>query len=80
MKAHRAFDRLWKKMGMSRGEAYRYLQSVMDMTSDEAHIGRFTEEQCEDLIAILDAEMGIKPPEDLIKEDEGFVEFGFGDR
>lgn len=80
MKTHRVFDRLWKEMGMSRGDAYRWLQTVMEMSSDEAHIGRFDEAQCEDLLAILEAEKGLRPAEEMIAGDEGIVEFGFGDR
>ncbi|MDB4278102.1 DUF3268 family zinc-finger domain-containing protein [Deltaproteobacteria bacterium] len=77
MKAHKAFDQLWKKMGMKRKDAYRYLQRVMAMTPDDAHIGRFTEEQCEDLLAILTDEVGITLPKDIVEGGEGFVEFGF---
>lgn len=56
IRAHDEFDRLWKgpTAVMSRPAAYRELQRVMDMTKDEAHIGRFSVEECEDLIAILE--------------------------
>jgi hypothetical protein len=50
MKAHASFDRLWKGTPrMSRGAAYVWMQQAMDMTPDEAHIGRFDVEQCERL-------------------------------
>ncbi len=51
--AHDAFDSLWKRDGgrrMSRRDAYRLMQHLMGMREDEAHIGRFTAEQCKELI------------------------------
>jgi ssDNA-binding Zn-finger/Zn-ribbon topoisomerase 1 len=57
--AHEAFDRLWKPRGepgkMPRSEAYRILREMMDMTAGEAHIARFTKEQCKKLIDLLSA-------------------------
>lgn len=55
VRAHEAFDELWKgsKKRMSRGRAYAYLQEVMSMTPEEAHIGNFNEDQCVDLIERL---------------------------
>lgn len=49
--AHKAFDRMWRgpKSDCSRGEAYRRLQLLMNLSADEAHIGRFTKAQCEQL-------------------------------
>lgn len=44
--AHAAFDSLWKGGAMSRKAAYRWMQQALAMTEDEAHIGRFTIEQC----------------------------------
>lgn len=58
MAAHDAFDALWKTYGMSRNESYRFLQRTMDMTPEEAHIGRFTKEQCAKLIALLEKRNG----------------------
>jgi hypothetical protein len=50
IRAHDAFDTLWKSGLMKRGEAYRWMQDAMGMSEDEAHIGRFGSEQCELLI------------------------------
>lgn len=53
IKAHAAFDRLWKpELGgqLRRKEAYRVMRELMGMTNDEAHIGRFDTPQCETLI------------------------------
>lgn len=54
---HAVFDSLWKGSSarMTRGEAYLHLQSKMGMTSEQAHIGSFTKEQCERAIAALSA-------------------------
>ena len=58
MKAHAAFDRLWKGRGarMNRHQAYVWMRRAMCMTEAEAHIGRFTIEQCEALCRILSEE------------------------
>ena len=59
IRAHAAFDRLWKGHGkrrrMSRRRAYRWLQETMRLSKDEAHIGRFSLEQCEALIAAVES-------------------------
>lgn len=49
IRAHAVFDQLWKEDHMSRSEAYSWMQDAMGLTEDEAHIGRFTEEQCDEL-------------------------------
>jgi ssDNA-binding Zn-finger/Zn-ribbon topoisomerase 1 len=51
--AHELFDQLWKSGAHSREEAYEELQRRMKMTKEEAHIGRFTKEQCIELIRQL---------------------------
>lgn len=50
IKAHEAFDAMWRARGWNRREGYQWLQNVFDMTSGEAHIGKFDLEQCERLI------------------------------
>lgn len=51
---HRVFDSLWKEKGMSRTESYLYLQSLMEMTPEQAHIGKFNEDECQKLIDLLE--------------------------
>lgn len=46
MDAHETFDTLWKGGQMSRSFAYQWMQEQMGLSSEEAHIGRFTIEQC----------------------------------
>ncbi len=55
IRAHDAFDRLWKGPGsrMSRPRAYRQLQRIMGLPEDKAHIGMFDKEQCQCLIEKL---------------------------
>lgn len=43
---HRQFDKLWKLDQMSRFDAYQWLAKVMEMSPEEAHIGRFNIDQC----------------------------------
>jgi hypothetical protein len=39
---------------MSRGEAYAWVGEAMELSSDEAHIGRFTIDQCDQLELLVD--------------------------
>ncbi len=54
VKAHHAFDSLWRLGEFSRNEAYAWLCQRMNMTRDEGHIGRFTIEECQLLIAYVE--------------------------
>ncbi len=61
--AHVLFDQLWKGKAlrgrhrghpeMKRGEAYAWMAEAMGLTKDEAHIGLFNAEQCEQLRELL---------------------------
>jgi len=46
IRAHGFFDTLWKEEYMSRGDAYKWMQKKMNLEEDDAHIGKFTFEQC----------------------------------
>lgn len=52
---HELFDKMWREPDgyVTRGGAYRWLQLAMNMTADDAHIGRFTLEECRKLYRIL---------------------------
>ena len=52
IKAHTAFDGLWKRQGMKRKRAYRWLQERMGLGEEDCHIGRFNTEQCNRVIEI----------------------------
>lgn len=58
MKAHEAFDAMWKRRKISRTKGYAWLQKAMGLTADEAHIAKFTKDQCEKLVQIIEAEKG----------------------
>lgn len=60
-RAHAAFDLLWRgrRPRMSRPGAYAWLARMMGMTAGEAHIGRFTAEQCARTEALLRQTYGI---------------------
>lgn len=46
--AHKHFDQLWRSGALeSRAAAYRWLQEAMDLSDEEAHIGKFNKRQCE---------------------------------
>jgi len=57
MAAHGAFDPMWKnrkrKKNQARRNAYKWLQEQMNLSKYEAHIGRFNEEQCFELLKIM---------------------------
>ncbi len=55
MKAHDVFDKLYQGESpiMSREEAYGYLQYIMGLSEEDAHISKFTTKQCQELIDLL---------------------------
>jgi hypothetical protein len=53
--AHTRFDWLWKSGKKSRTKAYLWLQNVMGLTRSEAHIGKFTAEQCKEVVRLVRA-------------------------
>jgi phenylalanine-4-hydroxylase len=56
IKAHQVFDKLFEgqKPLMTRAEAYEYLQYLMKLDEKDAHIGRFSIAQCQEVIDLLD--------------------------
>jgi len=53
IRAHEVFDALWKGYGGSaRGRAYRWLQKAMRLDEEACHIGRFTSDQCKEVVAL----------------------------
>jgi ssDNA-binding Zn-finger/Zn-ribbon topoisomerase 1 len=51
--AHEAFDPIWKEGHVSRAAAYTWLQCVMDLTHQEAHMLQFSEEQCAEVVKLV---------------------------
>ena len=70
MRAHAAFDPLWKtgrhgspSRGMRRAEAYRWMREALGMTQEEAHVGKFDVPECKRLIqACFDRKTGHDSP------------------
>lgn len=53
IEAHGKFDERWKRRSMTRKQAYRELQEIMNLPKKSAHIGRFDAAQCLTLITFL---------------------------
>lgn len=51
--AHRYFDLLWKSGKMSRRESYRWMQRSLNLSVDQAHIGKFDIAMCRELIEVI---------------------------
>jgi hypothetical protein len=51
--AHEVFDRLWQQQRMTRPQAYAWLQQVMELPEEAAHIGHLSFDQCERLVALV---------------------------
>jgi len=58
VKAHEAFDTLWKNGRMSRTKAYEWMRGAMGLSEEEAHIGMFDKETCVRLMVTLYNEFG----------------------
>lgn len=52
IKAHEAFDRIWKSKKLQRSNAYYWLSIKMGLPREMTHIGMFNEEQCKQVIKI----------------------------
>ena len=52
MEAHKVFNRLWESGMMSRTAAYHWLQVQMGLPPEEAHIAKFSEWRCEQVIRL----------------------------
>lgn len=50
VRAHEAFDPLWRVGGLSRTEAYAWLQEELGLTPEQCHIGLFDLDGCEAVI------------------------------
>lgn len=61
MKAHAAFDPLWRgKSAMKRSDAYRWLAMNMGLLNERCHIGEFDEAQCLRVVELVRARIGTK--------------------
>lgn len=60
MKAHDAFDPIWKSHKMRRKLAYKWLSEQMGIPWEKTHIGMFDVEQCKQVIQICNAALRLK--------------------
>ena len=51
IKAHKAFDWMWKSGLMTKWQAYKWMQGKLDLSDEQAHIAMFSEYMCDRLIA-----------------------------
>lgn len=54
IQAHKAFDWLWKSGLMSKQQAYIWMQAKLGLDSQQAHIAKFSEYMCNQLIIVCD--------------------------
>ncbi len=54
IRAHAAFDPLWKSGEMARGDAYGWLADHMGLDRKECHIGMFDVDQCSRVVMVCD--------------------------
>lgn len=59
MRAHEAFDPLWRGGAMKRKEAYAWLREAMGLKESECHIGMFNEAQCQEVVRLCQAKSGV---------------------
>ena len=50
IEAHKAFSKLWDEGIMSKKQAYHWLGYLFGLSSEQAHIGHFSEYRCDELI------------------------------
>ena len=51
IEAHKVFDRMWRSGLMTKGQAYKWIQTKFYLNEKQAHIGMFSEYMCNQLIA-----------------------------
>lgn len=61
IRAHKAFDALWRSGYMKRAEAYRWLAAALDVPQKHAHISSLDFAGCERLIAAAERAQKTEP-------------------
>lgn len=51
MEAHKVFNQLWKSGIMQKWQAYKWMQAKFGLNSQQAHIAKFSEYMCNELIS-----------------------------
>lgn len=50
METHQVYDAFWKRKGMTRTQAYKWLAEQLQLSESRAHIGSFEMDQCQMVI------------------------------
>lgn len=53
--AHVALERLWEQGCMTKAEAYRWMQTQLGVPEQDAHIAKFSEYRCDQVIRMCEA-------------------------
>jgi ssDNA-binding Zn-finger/Zn-ribbon topoisomerase 1 len=59
IRAHAAFDLLWKNGAMHRKSAYAWLRNAMNLEPDACHIGSFDKDQCAKVESLVQAFLSV---------------------
>ena len=51
IEAHKAFDWIWRSGLMTKWQAYKWMQGKFGLNESQAHIAKFSEYMCDQLIA-----------------------------
>lgn len=54
IQAHRVFNQLWMSGMMKKWQAYKWMQAKLGLNSDQAHIAKFSEYMCDELISLCE--------------------------
>lgn len=54
IKAHKVFNQIWIHNIMQKWQAYKWMQAKFSLNSDQAHIAKFSEHMCDELIAVCE--------------------------
>lgn len=55
IRAHAALNQLLNSGAMTRKQAYYWLQAQLDLSEEDTHIARFSENQCQQVIRLCEA-------------------------
>lgn len=53
IEAHRVFDAAWRARGMTKREAYRWLEEILGVDHEHAHIAKMSAAQCRTLVETI---------------------------
>lgn len=56
METHQVFDDYWRRRGMTRTAAYRWLAKHLHLSVEQTHIGSFEMDQCQQVINLCQKE------------------------